>query len=75
MIVIKLRPEQVTVFEAAMRQRCVARLAKHLRAACPAQTAAMAEDELRAAVTEGMGHGGRHGKGPDAPATTEPAPQ
>lgn len=56
MIVVKLRPEQVKVFEAAAVKRCVARLARHLRAACPAETAAMSEDELRGEVYAGMDH-------------------
>lgn len=61
MTTIKLRPEQVAVFAADMKRRCVVRLARHLRAACPAETAGVAEDDLRRAVSEGMAHGERHG--------------
>jgi hypothetical protein len=58
---IRIRREQLDVFETAARERAIARMAERLRIACAAATSALDDRHLRGEIEAGMAQAARYG--------------
>lgn len=58
---LTIRDEQMSVFEADARRRAVARLAEHLRLACPDQAGGLRAAQLQREVEAGIAHAAAYG--------------